>query len=226
MKSTGYFAGCFCIFFAVVALPAFAGRLDPDNLAEYQIIQPLSANLLDATGGIIAEDIGKSSYDGSGLTTDSPLTATHGTDPGTMWAAEIRHDGPVSIQFDLGEAYDIQEFWMWQFNDLLESDQGVKSFDIVFRDEQGGIIGEILGADMERANGELINPYYFCPIVHCVQFVEFRLLENYGDVNLIGFSEVLFAGRLKNEIVPEPAVSAITLVLCLPILNRYRRNNR
>ena len=226
MKFTWCFAGCFCAIFAVSSLSLFAGRLDSDSLTPYQIIKPVAANLIDASGEIIAEDIGKSMYDGSGLSTDSPLTATHGTDSDTMWSADLQVDGPVSIQFDLGESYDIQEFWMWQFNDPAETDQGVKAFDIVFRDGLGEIIGEISGASLDRADGEFNLPYYFCPIIHCVQFVEFRLLENYGDAAAIGFSEVVFAGRLKNEIVPEPALSLISLSLCLPFLNRYRRKNR
>ena len=143
-----------------------------------------------------------------------------------MWAAEIQGDEPMTLRFDLGEGYDIQEFWMWQYNDESETDRGLKSMDVIFRDEHGDIVGEITGATIEQANGDPVLPYYFCPIVQCIRFIEFRMLENYGDTNFIGFSEVLFAGRPKDAFVPEPDFHLTSLILSLLMFNRYRRRNR
>ena len=114
--------------------------------------------------------------------------------------------------------------WLWQYNGEGETDRGMKDFDIVFRDEDGNIVGELTAAEVERAIGLDLPATYFCPIAECVRYIDLVIRDNFGDNSFVGLSDIAFAGRLKTIAVPEPSnmIAAVLLGLLLVMARRRR----
>ena len=142
-----------------------------------------------------------------------------------MIAVPFDGDSPVSIRYDLGSQYTVNELWLWQYNGEGETDRGMSDFDILFRNEDGQIVGQLAEAEVERAIGFDLPASYFCPTAESVRFVELVIRDNYGDNTFVGLSDIAFAGRLRTISVPESSSMAVALVLGLLSLAAVRRRS-
>lgn len=145
-------------------------------------------------------------YDGTGLNHKNPLLASHSTDPAAAWQATLSgEDYPVSVEFDLGDEFLVNEMWLWQLPEALFPGQGVAQFDIVMRDGNGHELGVLNGATGgPKSTGMQPVPRFnafgecvFLPIPDCVRFVELRVSKNLGALDTVGLEEVSFFGRAK-----------------------------
>jgi hypothetical protein len=174
-------------------------------------------------------------YDGSGLNHDNPLLAQHVADVATVWQFPIASDAyPVSIEFDLGTGYLVNEMWLWQLPGGTFPGQGVREYDIVMRDADGAQMALLQGADGQpkstgvqpvarfNAFGECV----FLPVSDPVRFIELRIYENLGATDLVGLAEVSVFGRGEVPDVPEPSgwlmlmAAAAGLAFCRPLHRR------
>jgi hypothetical protein len=180
-----------------------ASPIDDFRLGPYEVIRPVKAILLNESGETVGE-MPTNVYNGEGLTDRNPLHAMHTSESSTMWGAAFDTSaGPMTIQFDLGNSYNVSEMWLWQYNGEGELDRGIRQLEIVFRDEEGAIVGNTISTGLNIGTGRPLAGTYFCPIANCVRFVELRILDNFGDSQLVGLSEIALAGRMKTTSVPE-----------------------
>ncbi|MCA9200588.1 MAG: hypothetical protein KDA87_23775 [Planctomycetales bacterium] len=203
---------------AATQRPVCAGVISDYEVGPYQTIRPVSASLVTDAGLV---ELGSQAYDGDGLTNSSPLFALHGNEADSMLQVPFTDGSPSTVQFDLGGQFNIHEIWLWQFNDAQNLDVGVSDVEFVFRDEDGNVVGGLTGG-VSMGRGDLVKPYYFCPFGECVRFIDVILKDNFGDLDLVGFSEIVFAGREKVAEVPEPWLGA-TSMLALLFLRRRRK---
>ncbi len=195
--------------------------LDP---TPYGLIRPASAVVLHEDGP--TTELPSVGFDGTGLSNPSPLRGAHSSNLDDMVAVPFAGDSPVTIQYDLGNQYNVNELWLWQYNGEGETDRGMSEFDIVFRDDDGQIVGQLSAAEVERAIGLDLPASYFCPIAESVRFIELVIRDNYGDSSFVGLSDIAFAGRLKTIAVPEPSSMAVALMLGFLFVAAGRRRSR
>jgi hypothetical protein len=152
-------------------------------------------------------------YDGTGLTHENPLLASHGSDPATIWQYPVGPDEyPVAIELDLGGGFLINEMWIWQLQGGLE-DQGLLEFDVLMRDAAHRQVGLVEGTldDFKRVGIQPVQRFnafgecIFLPVPDCVRYVELRIHRNRGNSQWLGLGEVAFAGWSACSPVPEPS---------------------
>jgi len=201
------------------------------QVGPYQQIHPVGAVIryLDRV-----QDASPSLYNNDGLNHPNPLLAQHGTEPQTIWQFPWdAESSPVSIEFDLGGQYLVNEMWLWQLPTELFPGQGLADFDIVMRGAGGEILGVVDGVaghpnaararsvNRSSAFGECV----FLPVPNFVHSVELRINETVGDVDVVGLAEVSFFGRTTTPTVPEPGTGCLSL-LGLGGLVWWRRGKR
>lgn len=201
----------------LVASPSVhAATIIQPELGHYQLIRPVSAVVRQGNQVTPAPAV---LYNGSGLNHKNPLLAEHSDDPATLWTFPLTEDKglPVSVQFDLGANYLVNEMWLWQLPGPDLVDAGVREFDVVMRDEFGVEIGS-LTTRLEDFKAYGLGPVnrlsafgdcVLLPFPDCIRFVELRIKSNLGNTDWVGLAEVAFAGRFKGEIVPEPSALAL-----------------
>ena len=197
-----------------------AGVIDDLEQSPYGLIRATSAIVLFSDG--TSSDLPAVSYDGTGLNNPSPLRGEHSNDVLEMATIPFDGDSPVTIQYDLGDHYNVNELWLWQYNGEGETDRGLKDFDVVFRDEEGKIVGQMTAEQVEQAIGLDLPASYFCPLAECVRYIDLVIRENYGDAGFVGLSDIAFAGRLKTMTVPEPSSVGLMLIGFLCFVRKMR----
>lgn len=221
------FMRCATLSLALLAcssnITLIAGPIMDIDQKPYGVVRPVAASFIGADGSM--NPLSSVGHDGSGLNRPSPIRGVHGNDAADMVSVPFDGESPVTIQYDLGDLYNINELWLWQYNELGETDRGIKDFDIVFRDEFGEVVGELSGATTDRGNGLTIPASYYCPLAECVRFIELVIRDNYGDDMFAGLSDIAFAGRLKTLAVPEPSNLTIVSLLGLYLISRNRRRS-
>jgi MYXO-CTERM domain-containing protein len=181
-----------------------------DMPGTYQVMRAVAAKIFQGEQELVAPSV---LYDGTGLTHSNPVLASHGNDPATIWQySVVPADYPVSVEFDLGGLYLVNELWIWQLQGELE-DRGLQEFDIVMRDEAHRLVGDIEGRldDIRRVGVQPVQRFnafgecIFLPVPDCVRYVELRVNRNKGNEEWLGLAEVAFAGwQLGCQPVPEP----------------------
>ncbi|MCA9218636.1 MAG: hypothetical protein KDB27_36455, partial [Planctomycetales bacterium] len=185
------FAILFVSMFLLCA--SFLGSADAGPIAEveaapYGLIRPESAVLLLGDGS--KESLPTVGFDGTGLSSFSPLRGVHSTEVSGMVSVPVSDVDPVTIRYDLGNEFSVNELWLWQYNAEGETDRGMKDFDIVFRNTNGNVVSEIAAATVGIANAGNLPASYFCPVAEDVRYVELVIRENYGDTEFVGLSEI------------------------------------
>ena len=216
---------------AVAAIPSVALAISDaePKLGPYRTIQAVSA--IVRYGG--QESIPTASlYNGAGLSDRHPLRAVHSDDLETIWTHPLGDAAyPVSVEFDLGKDFRVNEMWIWQAPGDSFLGERVKEFDIVMRDANREILGVLeSGVGQIKGSGFQASPRFsafgecvFLPIDDWVRSIEVRILSNLGSEEALSLAEVMFAGREK-MVVPEPsALSALFFPLILAIGCRFRR---
>jgi hypothetical protein len=204
------------------------------ELSPYQVIRAQSAVVHHGDREFPAPAV---LYDGTGLTHENPLLASHGSDPATIWQYPVSPDEyPVGVEFDLGGGYFINEMWIWQLQGEGLEDQGLLEFDILMRDFAHREVGLVEGTldDFKRVGIQPVQRFnafgecIFLPVPDCVRYVELRIKRNRGNSQWLGLAEVAFAGWNSCSPVPEP--SALMLVAgglgLFPMLGRASGSRR
>jgi hypothetical protein len=206
---------------------ATAAPIEFGDLSPYQVIRARSAWVLHGDQQTQAP---ASLIDGTGLTDENPLLAYHGTESEAIWQHPVGQEYPVSIEFDLGSDYLINELWIWQLPGELK-DRGLQDFEIVMRDASRRELGTLIGA-LDRFDRVGVQPAQrynafgeciFLPIAEFVRSVELRIHRNRGDQTWVGLAEVAFAGWGDPPSVPEPGGLTLLVTGLLASLARRRR---
>lgn len=225
---------CRILCLCVATLGCFNLKLDAGPILDpefgpYKLIRPVGAVVRHGESESPAPAV---LYDGTGLSHPNPLRASHGADLDTVWREPIgEHSLPVSVEFDLGGEFLVNEMWLWRIpGDELEA-AGIFAFDVVMRDANGEEVG-VFETDVTRLKGVGLQPVprfnafgecVFLPFPDCVKFVELRIHQNRGDVDWVGLAEVTFAGREKVQAVPEPS-RVVLMIGSLALLSFRRRS--
>ena len=216
-----------CLFVLIIGIASgtksFAGPIDDLDQTPYGLIRPASAVVLHSDG--TSTDFSSVGFDGTGLSDPSPLRGVHSNDFSEMVAVPLDNGAvPVTIQYDLGDRYTVNEMWLWQYNGEGETDRGLKDFDVVFRDHDGTIVSQLAAEHAEQADGLETPPSYFCPTAQGVRYIDLVVRDNHGDTDFVGLSDIAFAGRLRPVEVPEPSGIALAMLFGVLIVARRRRS--
>lgn len=186
---------------------------------------PAQAALITPTGVTASSTFNGSTaatkmIDGSGLTgTDE--TATHDNNGGgggfTMYHSAVGTTSNVTLDFDLGGAFDLDGALIWQFNQANLSDRGVQTFDLFTSTDGVNYTDQGEFSLTQEAGTGSISAQTVAFNATGVTDVRFVLLDNYGGV-VIGLAEVRFSE------VPEPGSLALLGLGGLAVLRRRRQS--
>jgi hypothetical protein len=215
-------------FLGWLATSAQAGPIPIPQFGAYQSIQPVNA-VARYQGQEFA--VTEALTNGAGLNHRHPLMAHHGSDPDTIWQMPLEDSSfPVSLEFDLGGEFLLNEMWIWQLRGEGLEAQGIDQYEIVMRDADGNEVA-VLDSSSQPLKSAGVQPAsrfnafgecIFLPYPDCVRFIELRIHSNLGDTDWLGLAEVLFLGRAKLEPVPEPT-AAFGLMIGIASLLVFRR---
>ena len=209
-----------------------AATITPIEFGSYQQITPQRAVVRQNGNESLAPAV---LYNGAGLNHKNPLLAAHSADPAAAWQFQLDgSDYPVSVEFDLGGEFLLNEMWLWQLPEELFPGQAVSEFDIVMRGGDGEELGVLdRGEGRLKSAGLLPVPRFnafgecvFLPIPDCVRYVELRIYSNMGAVDTLGLEEVSFFGRAKIPTVPEPATVGMLMLGGLAVIAQVRKGHR
>lgn len=218
-----------CVVFSSAAR---AGTILPPEFGAYGTVRPVAA-----IGRYQGETftLPDALTNGAGLTHRHPLMAQHGSDPDTIWQMPITGDTyPVSLEFDLGGEFLLNEMWIWQLRGDGLEERGIRDFEIIMRDADGNEVA-VLDSEATLLKSTGVQPIQrfnafgecvFLPYPDCVRFIELRIHSNLGDVDWLGIGEILFLGREKLQVVPEPGATGALVVASTILLVRGRRRTR
>ncbi len=119
----------------------------------------------------------------------------HSNWPGDMWLA-MQSDEPIYVQFEFEDVYQLEEMWVWNYNEGWFLERGVK--DAMIEYSQDGIDWTVFG-NIECAMATGDDDYIANTIVSLegipARYVRLTLLSShgiYGIHPIIGLSEVQF----------------------------------
>jgi len=154
-----------------------------------QVLSPIW-NVTATTNGRPVDDERGPEYvvNGSGLDANNQ----HSAWLGDMWSA-MENDGPVTIQFEFDRVYELEEMWVWNYNNDWSLEHGVK--DATIETSENGEDWTVFG-DIECAMGTGKDGYTANTIVPLegilARHVRLTVLSTYGTFPCAGLSEVQF----------------------------------
>lgn len=200
--------------------------------AQGATITPVSGTASSNEEALVGPD---RAINGSGLTLSSPLeSSTHSNgDPGgggslMFWiSAEVA----PTVDFDLGNIYDVDSLVLWNFNVHVgstdETNRGVNGFNLIasvnstFGDGDDVNFNGLTATEGGGTNSEAGQVFNMTG-ANGVQHVRIDVQTNYGGPKT-GLSEVRFTGTL----VPEPAsalMASLAGMIGVAVFRRRRRS--
>jgi F5/8 type C domain len=177
--------------FGVVALLVLATSSSSVALGQEAdlVLRPIR-NVIATSNAVTPDDDTGPEYivNGSGLNANNQ----HSDSPGDMWAA-IENNGPIYIQFEFDDVYELEEMWVWNYNHDRSLEHGVKDATIEY--SENGADWTVFG-DVECAMATGEDDYTANTIVSLegilARYVRLTVLSTYGTFPVAGLSEVRF----------------------------------
>lgn len=217
------------IFALAIAATLLAGH------TQAAIITPVSATSSTTIGGsrTIGYTIDGSDLSAGGASGDI-LSETHDplTDSAGYWlSAKDAGDAPITevLTFDLGGTFNVDAVHLWNYDRGGDNPtRAIKTFDISFSTNNGvsydttvtgATLGDFLGADNPRVNGEIAVQTKTFAVQSDVTNIKIDNIVIQGTNDYIGFAEI----RFGETVIPEPASLAMGLMGLAMIAARRRR---
>ncbi len=126
-----------------------------------------------------------------------------GYDGGGTWA------GPYNVTFDLGAAYDLTGFNLWNNGGGIGNDgEGIKDFTLTFYDPLAAVVGSFTGS---ATDVESLQTFAFA--ASNVQTVDLEITTNHSEIiarQYAIFHEVSFEGTA--HVVPVPGAALLAAI--------------
>jgi hypothetical protein len=166
--------------------------------------------------------------DRSGLSTPISLTSTHGNSyQYTMWCSGGSQK-TGSVLFDFGQVYALDAMSIWNYNWSVLLGRGVRHFSL--ESSLNGVDYSVLLGSTEMTEGtgsSALSPSAGLTFSgDPARYVRLNIIDNWGDPDYCGLSEVLFSGTTS---VPEPRqwiVMSVPLLYAAARLYRRRGQSR
>ncbi len=176
------------LFFALFLLTLVPIHNPVARAQEPDLVPSPIWNVTAMSYGVWPNDEIENIVNGSGLNASNQ----HSSRPGDMWDA-MENDGPISIQFEFDDVYELEEMWVWNYNSDRSLDFGVKDAAIEYSED--GIDWTVFGnVECAEATGE--DDYTANTIVPLdgilARYVRLTVLSTYGTHPVAGLSEVRF----------------------------------
>jgi hypothetical protein len=165
-------------------------------------------NVTATASSSLSADMGpEKTVDGSGLTND-----LHSTTPEHMWLSSPTGPGPTWIQYQFDKVYKLQEMWVWNSNQAVESVLGVGAKGVTIAYSTDGSTWTVLSeAQFARASGAAGYAHNTTVDLKGIaaQYVKLTIKSNWGGVLAqYGLSEVRFFFVPVSAREPNPASGA------------------
>jgi regulation of enolase protein 1 (concanavalin A-like superfamily) len=169
-----------------------------------------------ATASSATADMGpENTVNGSGL----DKSDRHSTDPKQMWLSTGSQ--PNWIQYEFDKAYKLDELWVWNYNQVVESIIGFGAKDVTVEySTDGSMWTPLAGVPVfTRANGS--DDYVHDTVVDfggvLAKYVRLTINSTWGGMAQCGLSEVRFFYIPVQAREPEPAMNATGQELGVPL---------
>ena len=209
-----------------LTLAASALLIAVGTSADAAVITPTSATSTSTIGGVrtIDKTIDASDLSAGGLSGDI-LSETHtnnDSNSGGYWLS-TNTGGNVAgevLTFTLEEATDISGIHMWGYERIGSTSRTMKTFDLSFSTDGGAnyttTIAKASLGNFAAPNDPIGVQTKTFATVSGVTTIKISNIENFGDANYVGLSEIRF------EVVPEPGSLALLGLGGLLIARRRR----
>jgi hypothetical protein len=144
----------------------------------------------------------------------SGLTGTaHGTNTATMWLTAVANPGPIWIQYEFDQVYQLSELWVWNYNGEFEPVLGFGFKDVVIEYSTDGTTWTLV-KEVQFAKGTALPGYAHNTTVDLggimARYVKLTARTNWSTVGLkqYGLSEVRFFHVPAQARAPQPATGA------------------
>jgi hypothetical protein len=160
--------------------------------------------------------------DSSGLTADD----LHGTTDTTMWLTD--GSKPAWIQYTFDDTYKLQEMWVWNSNQAIESSAGMGAKDVTVQYSLDGVTWTTLAGVPVFAKAPGTAAYAHNTTVTfngaVAKYVKLTINSNWGGVmSQTGLSEVRFFYKPVRARQPQPATAQTGVVPNLTLTWRAGR---
>ena len=158
----------------------------------------------------------ENTVNGSGLDGNGLLHGNSGA--GTMWLSDIAAPQPAWILFEFDNVYKLDEMWVWNSNESLETSIGLGFKDVVIEYSTDGVDYTTLGATHEFAQGDGSASYAHNTTVDMAgvgaKYVKLTANSNWKNIlQQFGLSEVRFFSVPVSAREPSPASGATDVSL-------------
>ena len=205
----------------MIVLVAFGLTVSAVQATE-TLVQPTDATASSADSSRPATD----AIDGSGLS-DTTIVETgdaipaiypsHNTDSGDMWRSPNGDDGIGDwIAFELGGAYDLIGFHLWNYNETwgddsqIEAERGIQVATVEYSTDNGAnwtSLGDMTFTQASGSSDYTGEDYSFPGPIVGVTDIRFTVVSNFNNADRSGISEVRFieTDALSGAHTPDPA---------------------